>query len=238
MPVFIVVVAMWAYAQAQPPDTEIFLAPLTMVSGALTVGSPVNITASPGYDNQPSFTPDGAAILFTSARGAQPDTTSTRLQTDIYRYEIATQATSRITSTLESEYSPTVTPDGTHLSVIRVEADGVQRLWRFTRDGQQPELVLTDIKPVGYHAWADAQTLVLFVLGKPNTLQVADVRFWESGRRRTRCRPLDSTHAERTCQLCATQCRRRDGFSRAFNRRARRRDKDDATSRGRRRGSN
>jgi len=55
-----------------------------------------------------------------------------------------------------------------------VEADGTQRLWRFTLDGRDPELVLTDIKPVGYHAWADAHTLALFVLGSPATLQIAD----------------------------------------------------------------
>ena len=59
---------------------------------------------------------------------------------------------------------------------IRVEADGTQRLWRFTLDGRQPELVLERVKPVGYHAWADDHTLALFVLGQPATLQVADTR--------------------------------------------------------------
>src|SRR4029079_16613844 len=55
-----------------------------------------------------------------------------------------------------------------------VEADGAQRLWQFTLDGRAPSLVLRDVKPVGYHAWVDATTLVLFVLGPPATLQVAD----------------------------------------------------------------
>ena len=32
-----------------------------------------------------------------------------------------------------------------------------------------------EIKPVGYHAWVDADRLVLFVLGKPSTLQTAQV---------------------------------------------------------------
>src|SRR5271154_6896573 len=66
---------------AAPPDTEIFLAPLA-VRGTPLVGHPVNITNSPGYDNQPAFTPDGAGILFTSIRGGGT-------QTDIYRYDIA-----------------------------------------------------------------------------------------------------------------------------------------------------
>jgi dipeptidyl aminopeptidase/acylaminoacyl peptidase len=158
-------------ATPQPPDTEIFLATLSPSGQTLTVGRPVNITNSPGYDNQPSFRPDGGAILFTSIRGGT--------QTDIYRYEIGSGATERVTNTPESEYSPTVTPDGAHISVIRVEADGTQRLWQFPRfalPGAVPELVLTDVKPVGYHAWVDDHTLALFVLGQPATLQIADTR--------------------------------------------------------------
>jgi dipeptidyl aminopeptidase/acylaminoacyl peptidase len=131
------------------------------------VGKPVNISQSPGYDNQPSFAPDGRSILFASIRGGT--------QTDIYRYDIAASNVSRVTDTPESEYSPTVTPDGAHISVIRVEADQTQRLWRFTREGRQPEVVLANVKPVGYHAWADDNTLALFVLGQPATLQLADV---------------------------------------------------------------
>lgn len=155
-------------AAPSPPDTEIFLAALS-VGGATVVGPGKNITNNPGYDNQPSFTPDGRSILFTSIRGGGT-------QTDIYRYDVATGAIARVTDTPESEYSPTVTPDGMHISVIRVDADSTQRLWRFTLDGRQPELLLADIKPVGYHAWADDHTLALFVLGTPPTLQLADTR--------------------------------------------------------------
>lgn len=155
-------------APQAPPDTEIFLAPLSTANGAITVGAPINITSNPGYDNQPSFTPDGRSVLFTSIRGGA--------QTDIYRYDIAAGKLARVTDTPESEYSPTVTPDGAHISVIRVEAGGTQRLWRFTIDGAQPELVIADVKPVGYHAWSDDHTLALFVLGQPATLQIADAR--------------------------------------------------------------
>ena len=158
-------------APANPPDTDIFLAPLTTADGQLTVGEAANITRTPGYDNQPAFVPDGGALLFTSNRGGAR-------QTDIYRYNIASKQTTRVTNTPESEYSPTITPDRQHISVIRVEADQTQRLWRFTLDGQQPELVLPNVKPVGYHAWLDARTIALFVLGQPPTLQIADV---ESG---------------------------------------------------------
>jgi hypothetical protein len=162
-------------AQAQPPDTEVFLADLKLVDGRISVSAPRNISSSPGYDNQPSFTPDGTGVLLTSARAGTPPG-ATAAQMDIYRYDIATQKLSQVTSTPESEYSATVTPDGKHISVIRVEADKAQRLWKFPLAGGAPSLVFTDIKPVGYHAWLDADTVAMFVLGEPATLQVGDVR--------------------------------------------------------------
>jgi hypothetical protein len=78
-----------------------------------------------------------------------------------------------MTSTPESEYSATVTPDGRYYSVIRVERDSTQRLWKFPLAGGEPSLVLENVKPVGYHAWVDDTTLALFVLGRPATLQIA-----------------------------------------------------------------
>jgi hypothetical protein len=151
-----------------PPATDIFLVDLAMQGGSLRLGSPRNVTNRPGYDNQPSFTPDGQGILYTSIHEDG--------QADIYRYDIPTGTRSQVTRTPESEYSPTVTPSGNAMSVIRVEADSTQRLWQFDLDGTRPRLVLEIIKPVGYHAWGDANTLALFVLGSPPTLQLADTR--------------------------------------------------------------
>jgi hypothetical protein len=67
-------------------------------------------------------------------------------------------------------------PDGKSISVVRVEADGTQRLWKFPLAGGEPSLILENIKPVGYHLWVDDHTLALFILGKPNTLQLVDLR--------------------------------------------------------------
>jgi hypothetical protein len=165
-----------------PPDTEIFLAPLTSAAGTLEVGTPVNVTNNPGYDNQPFFAPDGRSILFTSNRGTTPGTGGGSLtQTDVYRFDIASKAVSRVTETAEGEYSPSVMPDGRRISVIRVEADGTQRLASFTpgRPRVDVEVILPDVKPVGYHAWADEHTVAMFILGgngAPATLQLGDIR--------------------------------------------------------------
>ena len=155
-------------AQAAPPSTDIYLAPVRIAGAKITVGAPVNVTNRPGYDNQPSFTPDSRAILFTSVRG--------EAQADIYRYDLRSKATSRVTTTPESEYSATVFGDGSRFSVIRVEADSAQRLWSFRLDGTDPRLVFESIKPVGYHAWVDSTTVAMFLLGRPNALVLADAR--------------------------------------------------------------
>ena len=164
----LVLLAAASTLSAQMPPTEVFLAPLTLQGGRPVVGAAVNITNSPGYDNQPSFTPDSRSILFTSNRDGG--------QTDIYRYDLAAKSTTRVTTTPESEYSPTVMPGGRRFSVIRVEKDSTQRLWSFTLDGTDPQVILPALKPVGYHAWLDADHLALFVLGSPNALVYASVK--------------------------------------------------------------
>lgn len=166
--VAIVVAGDAARAQAAPPATDIFLAPIRIQGGKPVVGTPVNITNRPGYDNQPSFTSDSKAVLFTSIRADA--------QADIYRYDLATKTTTRITSTPESEYSATVYGDGARFTTIRVEADSTQRLWSFRLDGTDPRLVFDGIKPVGYHAWVDSTTVAMFLLGRPNALVIADIR--------------------------------------------------------------
>jgi len=151
------------------PPPDIYLASITRTSGTPKIGAPINITDRAGYDNQPSFSWDQSGVFFTSVRNDA--------QADIYRYDIATKGTSRVTSTApESEYSATAMDQGRAISVVRVERDSAQRLWRFPLDGSPPSVILERVKPVGYHAWADDHTLALFVLGSPNTLQLADTR--------------------------------------------------------------
>jgi len=155
-------------AAVAPPATDIYVAELRVADGRVVVGVPVNVTTRPGYDNQPNFLPNGRAFLYTSVREDS--------QADIYRYDLDRLSSMRLTATRESEYSPTPLPDGNGFSVVRVEADSTQRLWAFDEDGTHPHLVLDSIRPVGYHAWAGAHTLVLFVLGTPPTLQITDTR--------------------------------------------------------------
>src|SRR5438067_362841 len=116
--------------QQVAPSTDIFVAPLVVRGDRVEVGTPVNVTRRFGYDNQPAFSPDGRRLYYTSVRDSAPAPS----QADIWQYDFASQRSTRVTATSESEYSATPTPDGHAISVVRVERDSTQRLWRFPLD--------------------------------------------------------------------------------------------------------
>ena len=149
---------------ATAPSTDIYLASLSGEDGELRIETPHRLTTHAGYDNQPTFTPDGSAVLYTSVRAGQADT---------YRYTFADSTHRAVTTTPTSEYSPTPHEGG--LSVVRVEEDGTQRLWQFDMEGTGPSLLLPGIQPVGYHAWATPTRVALYVLGDPATLQLTEL---------------------------------------------------------------
>ena len=170
-------------APAPVPGTDLYLLPLKGGADSLKTAQPTPISAAPGYDNQPSFSPDGARILFAANRDGK--------QIDIYAFERASGRVTQLTQTPENENSPTFVPSGVgpagSFGVVQSEFDkngnrptpAIQRLWRFNADGKSPSLILANIDPVGYHAWIDNDRLVLFVLGaqgKPATLQIASVK--------------------------------------------------------------
>lgn len=150
-----------------PPATDIFLLDLATEGGSWSVTGVQRVTDRDDYDNQPYFEADGESLLYTAARNGQ---------TDVFRFVIAGAETERMTETAESEYSPTPVPGWPGFSVVRVEADGSQRLWRFCASGGcSPELLFEYIEPVGYHAWVSPETVAMFVLGEPHELVIADL---------------------------------------------------------------
>jgi len=160
--VTILLTACMTTAIAQLPSTDIFVVP---VDGE-QVGEPRRVTDREGYDNQPQFLPGGRSLVYASLRGEG---------TDIFRYDLDSGEDVVVASTPESEYSPTPIPGRDAISVIRDYGELKQQLWSFPLDGADPQLLLPDVNPVGYHAWIDKESLILFVLGEPHTLQFARV---------------------------------------------------------------
>lgn len=153
---------------AQYPATDIYLLDFSEQNETFVLSNPIKIYDNKGgYDNQPSFTPDGKKILFTSGKVGEN-------QTDIFSYNLQNKAIVRLTKTPESEFSPIVMPDKKHFSTVRIETDkdSTQRMWYFplalvaNLPHTVGRLVMDKVKKVGYYRWLDAQNLALFILGE------------------------------------------------------------------------
>ncbi|MBA4057107.1 MAG: hypothetical protein C0490_20510, partial [Marivirga sp.] len=157
--VFICFLASDVAAQA---GSEVYLFDLKISKNKLTLKNGKNISSHKGYDNQPYFDPDKSLVYYTSADSAG--------RTDLFSYNYSSGVKNKFTSTLEREYSPTVTPDKKFISCIIQRDNGAQDLGKYPVSGGQPIVVINNLT-VGYHAWVDDRNLIVFILGDPNTLR-------------------------------------------------------------------
>ena len=147
--------------------TEIYLFDLNKVDSTFIISNPINISDNEGYDNQPSFTEDGTAILFSSFRNGQAD---------IARYDIIGNYRVWLTKTYANEYSPAAYPNKKKFfTCVRLDIDGTQQLYKYTYKKNELQVLIPDLK-VGYYLWFDKYTVINFVLGDTETLQVSNFK--------------------------------------------------------------
>ncbi len=153
---FLITIALFTMATVLcQSNTEVYLFDLNMGTAKPTLSNPKNISNNVGYDNQPSFLDDNT-ILFSSTRADQ---------TDILKFNITNGSTSTwITDTpTGSEYSPLKIPNKNAVSAIRLDLNGLQRLYEYNLKSGVSELLLKDLK-VGYHMWYNDHIIVSTVL--------------------------------------------------------------------------
>lgn len=89
-------------AASDLPGVDIYIADLGWVGSTPAVSGVRNVTARPGYDNQPAFTADGTGFYFAAAEADF---------TDIWHCNPDCSERTRITNTPEAgEFSPRPTP--------------------------------------------------------------------------------------------------------------------------------
>ncbi|AFK03514.1 hypothetical protein Emtol_2377 [Emticicia oligotrophica DSM 17448] len=145
--------------------TEIFLMDIAESNGTITLSNPKNITNRRGYDNQPFFHPTLPLLYYTAMQDGQ---------TDIWSYNLKTGVGLQVTNTIDSEYSPTVTPDQKYLScIVQRKLNGDQDLVKYNiKNSAETQMIFESQKTgkIGYQAWLNSNELVTFVLGTPQTL--------------------------------------------------------------------
>lgn len=136
------------------PNTEVYLLDMEGKEGKIELLNLRNISNNEGYDNQPSFY-DDYRLLFSSTRNGQ---------TDIALYNYTEGTTEWLCNTPDgSEYSPLKIPNKDAFSAIRLDTDGLQRLYEYDLKTATSRELLTELK-VGYHVWYDEDIIVCSVL--------------------------------------------------------------------------
>ncbi|NDV43903.1 nuclear transport factor 2 family protein [Flagellimonas sediminis] len=152
--VFIIVNLLGTILLNAQPNTEVYLFDLTFQNDMPLLSNPKNISNNDGYDNQPSFWDDDT-VLFASTREDQ---------TDIVRLSIneGSKYTWLTNTPIGSEYSPLKIPGKNAFSAIRLDLDGLQRLYEYDlKTGNSTPI--TNLK-IGYHVWMNKELLVATVL--------------------------------------------------------------------------
>ena len=133
--------------------TEVYSAKLITTATGYQIEALNNCSNNPGYDNQPSFWSEDT-LLYAATRNGQTDVMLHQLTNGEKNWRSATGQ--------GSEYSPLRIPSTNEFSAIRLDTTGLQRLYRYDRNGES-QLLHPDLK-IGYQLWIDVTTLLCTVL--------------------------------------------------------------------------
>ena len=177
------------------PDTEVYLVDIDRSGQKIQLTNPRNISNNVGYDNQPYFY-DESSIMFASTRSGQ---------TDILKFNILDGSTSTwLTDTpTGSEFSPLRMPESTAISAIRLDLNGLQRLYAYAIKDGSSQVILKGAK-IGYHLWYSTDILVATLLTE-NRMDLILSYLTEDGKYQTIQknvgRSLQKNSKYRTCWL-------------------------------------
>ena len=153
-------------AAAQVLTTEVWLGPLDMGDRRFVVGTMKNISNHPGYDNQPSFSADGASLLFSTEAESVAET---GLGIHAIRHDIGSGRNVALSKV--RGFSPTPTPDARHVMTLR---EGT--VWQYDLDGRNGRALLPAVKTAGYFTKMDENRWILFLNQQDRAIAVFDER--------------------------------------------------------------
>ncbi|MGB3774918.1 MAG: hypothetical protein WA951_06640 [Leeuwenhoekiella sp.] len=111
------------FAQNQP-QTAIYLFDITIENDSLSFENGRNISNNAGYNNQPSFYNNDTLVYARNLKN----------QNDIAVYDIVKDSTFYLNAmTQGSEYSPTRIPNTEDVAAVRLDIDGKQQLYRYSK---------------------------------------------------------------------------------------------------------
>lgn len=152
---------------AQAPSTDVYVFDFDLSGNNLNLSNPKLVTYfnDGGYNNQPSFFDDDLLFISSDYKG--------EINTEILKLDLRSEKLTRVTKTSQSEYSPTLMPDGKHFSVIRQKNTEPmdQHLWQYPLDmSGEGSAIIDDLTNVGYHAWIGPYKVIMFLVDDPHKM--------------------------------------------------------------------
>lgn len=149
---FVLLFSLLAFSAFSQSNSEVFLFDISKDG---TLSNQQNISNNPGYDSQPSFYSKDK-ILFAATRNRQ---------TDILIYDLQTNKRLGFLSNTPKggEYSPQRIPNSDDVSAVRLDNNGLQRLYKYDFNTQEYNELIADLK-VAYPMWYDQNTVVSAVI--------------------------------------------------------------------------
>ncbi|WP_290627545.1 nuclear transport factor 2 family protein [Altibacter sp.] len=139
-------------------NTDIFLMELPNTQSSWKIETITNISQDPGYDSQPYFLNDTQLLFAGNNKG----------QTDIALYHLDSAKKEWLnTPTLGGEYSPQNIPNTRAIAAVRLDTNGLQRLYRY--EGSTGKATPTEMfqgLQVAYFAAFDERELLASVLSE------------------------------------------------------------------------
>ncbi|MBK5214270.1 MAG: hypothetical protein JJE55_11495 [Flavobacteriaceae bacterium] len=173
----IVLTANFTFAQE---NTEVYIFDIAPAYEGLELLNAQNISNNEGYDNQPSFISNETLVFAGNNDG----------QTDISEYNLTSKLQKWVNSKTDGgEFSPQKFPSNDDLAAVRLDKDGLQRLYRYSSETGKSSEIIKDLQ-VAYFAFYNDQKMLATVLDgdKMDLVLIdlpsksADTLFYKAGR--------------------------------------------------------
>lgn len=134
--------------------TQVFVFDFNYNEDKVHLSNAVEIPHNKGYNNQPYFVSNSELLLSSNNDG----------QADILKYNLETGAKQWINSKTEGgEYSPQSIPSSDDIAAVRLDTDGLQRLYRYDAKTGLSSLLIADVA-VAYFAFYSSDKILATVL--------------------------------------------------------------------------
>ena len=174
---FIIFTAHFTFSQ---DNTEVYVVNIAPAYEGLELLNFENISKNKGYNNQPSFT-SNELLLFSGNNEGQSDIAEYNLKTKIKKWFNK--------KTEGGEYSPQKFPSNNDVAAVRLDKDGLQRLYRYSSEMGSSSELIKDLKVAYFAFYNDIKMLATVLDGDKMDLVLidlqskkADTLFYNAGR--------------------------------------------------------